>query len=238
MIAILALLFSFGTTVVSYARLDQEAAHAARNELTGYMQRLGELPRLAAEVRLQHGDVAAGELLGFVNAETELIANQARSVMAIIPDRVATLEYVTVGYAFQTTGAFSQADELYQRALAVADGALDRVTALRSLAGIRFLLQDVTAGREYFADARDVYRKEVDAPPIVVAAVNAQTELNWAAAELGAGQCAEVARHVDEASTLVAGYQVDFSALIAQLRTRLATCQPISAPGALPSLAP
>jgi len=235
-ISIVALLFSFGTTVVSYARLDQEREHAVRTELTGYMQRLGELPRLATEVRLQYGDVGSSELLGFVNAETELIANQARAAMLLIPNQVATLEYVTVGYAFQTTGAFSQAEELYRLATAVADGPLDRVTAYRSLAGISFLLHDYATGRDFYGQARDIYLKEVDAPELVVASVNAQTEIQWAQAELGAGQCAAATTHADAADALVRGESlVTFAPLVAQLRAALNACPTVSpSPAASP----
>ena len=224
-ISIVALLFSFGTTVVTYTRLDQEREHAVRTELTGYMQRLGELPRMAAEVRLQYGAAGSSDLLGFVNAETELIANQARAAMLIIPNQVSTLEYATVGYAFQTTGAFAQGQELYQHALNVARSPLDRVTALRSLAGIEYLLRDFAAGRDYYGQAREVYSDEVGAPELVVASVNAQTELQWAAAELSAGECAEATVHADAADALVAAESlVNFVPLVAQLRTALAGC--------------
>jgi len=225
--AVIALLFSFGTTVVSYVRLDQEAQHDARNELTGYLQRLSELPRLEQEVLLEHGQSAGSQLLAFVGAERELIANQARSVMQLIPDQVLTVEYVTVGFALQNIGAFSQAQEVYRQSLEVARNPLDRVVALRSLAGIRFLLGDVDGGRELYAEARDVYSKEIDAPELVVAYVNAETELQWALTELGAGQCAEAESHIAAAEALLVGQPIApaYSPRIAQLRAQHAACQ-------------
>ncbi|MEO6350746.1 MAG: hypothetical protein ABIP53_08845 [Candidatus Limnocylindrales bacterium] len=146
--------------MVSYARLDQESSHEARQELTGYMQQLGEQPRLAAEIQLQYGVAQSNELLSFVNAETELLANQARTVMRRIPDQVTTLEYVTVGYAFQSSGHLPDAQELYGRGRDVARNPLDRVVSLRSLGNVRYLVGDTAGGRAFFAQARAVYAKE------------------------------------------------------------------------------
>jgi hypothetical protein len=227
LIAVMALLFSFGTTAVSYARLDQESAHEARQELTGYMQRLGEQPRLAAEIQLQYGAAQSNELLSFVNAETELLATQARTVMLLIPDQVTTLEYVTVGYAFQTSAHLPDAQEMYGRGRDVARNPLDRVVSLRALGNVRYLVGDTAGGRAFFAQARAVYARESDAPRIVVSSVDAETELRWASAEILVGECAEAARHVALAEQQNNDLIVDtFGPLIEQMKQQVAACRP------------
>lgn len=45
LIAFFSLALAFGTTILSTVRLDQDQRHAARTELTGYIQRLTEVKR-------------------------------------------------------------------------------------------------------------------------------------------------------------------------------------------------
>jgi hypothetical protein len=203
MLAILALLFSFGTTAVSYARLAQEDRNEARSELTGYLQRLGELPRLAAEVQLTHGDEASSGMSGFFNAETELTANQALSVMNRIPDSVTTTEYLTVGAAFVGAGSLSQADELYERALDVAKTPIERISALRSRGELSFFADDVASGRQLFRQARDVFAGETAESASLVALTDAYTEIRWGIAEINVRECEEGRSHVEEAERIL-----------------------------------
>jgi tetratricopeptide (TPR) repeat protein len=233
LVAYFALLFSLGTTVVSYIRLDQDKQHETRTELTGYIQRLEELPRVAAEDRLQYGDAGGSQLSGFVNAETQQIANQAQSLAALIPTEVSTLEYVTIGYGFQATGNFAQAAEMYQQALIATRTTQDKVVALRSLANIRFVLGDAPGGRGYFAQARAVYANDREAPALVAASENAATELQWASNELALGFCSEVVGHIDAAQALITNLPFNTQqALVDQARAQLAACHPAATPGA------
>jgi hypothetical protein len=221
-IAMLALLFSFGTTVVSYARLDQEGLHEARNELTGYLQRLGELPRLAAELQLNHGEAASAGASGFFNAEMELIANQALAVMNRIPDQVTTTEYLTVGSTFSGTGALAQADELFERGLQVAKTPIERITALRFRADLRYLMDDVEGGRELYREARGVFGQNPIEAPALVAQIDGFTEIRWAGVELNIRECDEARRHADEAERITAEYPLAvLTPLLTQLREQL-----------------
>jgi tetratricopeptide (TPR) repeat protein len=239
LVAYIALLFSFGTTVVSYVRLDQDKQHEARTELTGYIQRLEDLPRVAAENRLQYGDAGSSALSGYITAEAELIANQARAVIAVIPNQVSTVEYVTVGYAFQTTGNFEQASEMYQAALKAGTMPQDKVMAYRALANIRFVLDDPVGGRAYFTQARTIYTLDKDAPAIVVATEDEQTELQWALDEITLGNCTEAAGHIEKAQALSATLLVDNGlTLLNEAQAQLQACSAPPASGGAPSVPP
>lgn len=231
LIAFFSLALAFGTTLLSTVRLDQDQRHAARTELTGYIQRLTDIPRQQAEVVQQHPGADGSNLVAELNAQMQSVAYQARNVIRSIPNDVATVEYMAVGYAFQTLGSVTDASDLYQLGLAHAASAEDRIFALRSLGGIRFLLRDFDAGRQFFQQARDAYASDPSAPQLVVASDNAQTEIFWASAELSAGNCAEGAAHTDAAQQIMSTQALsNLGPNVAQLRTAIATCVPRATP--------
>ena len=53
-VAILAFIFSFGTTVVSYVRTEQQDIHNARTELQGYIEKLSSIPKDSYKIGRAH----------------------------------------------------------------------------------------------------------------------------------------------------------------------------------------
>lgn len=236
LISLLSLLLAFGTTFLSSARLDADREHAARVELTGYIERLTDIPRLQAEVAQQHPGSSAGNLVAELNAQMQSLAYQARNVMRTIPDQVATVEYMAVGYALQSIGALDDASELYALGLTRAAGTSDRIFALRSLAGVRFIERDFAVGRDFYQQARGAYGDETGAAELVVANDNAQTELLWANAEFGAGFCQEAARHATAASQILAAEPLpNLTAPLQQLQAAITACVPRVSPSPNPT---
>lgn len=81
MISVLALLFSFGTTAVSFHRAAQEDIRSGRAELRGILQRLTALPRDNFELTRKYKDDEEGKALtGLLNQENSLLARQASEV--------------------------------------------------------------------------------------------------------------------------------------------------------------
>jgi hypothetical protein len=222
--------------VLSSARLDADRAHAARVELTGYIERLTDIPRLQAEVALQHPGTSAGNLVAELNAQMQSLAYQARNVMRTIPDQVATVEYMAVGYALQSVGALDDAGELYGLGLTRAESTSDRIFALRSLAGLRFIERDFAAGRDFYQQAHDAHDETTGAAELVVANDNAQTELLWANAELGAGFCQEAATHATAAAQILLVEPLpNLTAPLQLLQEAIAACVPRVSPSPNPT---
>ena len=233
LISVLSLLLAFGTTFLSSTRLDEDRQHAARVELTGYIERLADIPRQQAEIVQQHPGTTASNLLAELNAEMQSLAYQARNVMRSIPSQVSTVEYMSVGYSLQTLGALDDAAELYALGLNRAVSTSDRIFALRSLAGIRFVERDYSAGRELYQQARDAYTAVTGAAELVQANDNAQTELLWGSAELSSGFCVEAATHAGAAAQIIAAESLsNLAGPLQQLQQGTAACTPRASPGA------
>jgi tetratricopeptide (TPR) repeat protein len=225
LIAVLSLLLAFGTTLISTVRLDEDRRHQARSEVTDFIARL-------AEVSKQQVDLAAANspgstnVISILNAELLSIANQARTVMATIPNDVLTGEYVAVGFTFQGQGQFEVADELYRQGLIQAANPSDQIYALRSLGQLRFLAGDVTSGRQLLQQAIDVHKDDTKTSALVTASENATTQLYWANNEMTAGQCSEAGQHLDAAQQIMSTQPLsELTPLLTQLQQALAVCQ-------------
>jgi hypothetical protein len=236
LVSFVSLLLAFGTTVLSSMRLDADQRHQARTELTGYIQRLADIPRRQAEIIQQHPGAEANNLLSELNAEQQSIAYQARNLILAIPDQVATVEYMAVGYSLQTSGALSDAEALYTEGLRRAASPSDKVYALRSLAYVRYLVRDYDRGRELYQQARDVYADAPNVAALVQANDNANTELQWANAELAYGFCTLAMTHATAAQEIMTGEPLaNLNPLLQQLLTGIAACVPRQSPTPSPT---
>jgi predicted negative regulator of RcsB-dependent stress response len=100
-ISVLALLFSLGTTGVSYWHTHQQDIHDARSELRTLIQRLNHLPieDLEYSRKYENEPKIYGRLSGLLNSENAVIAKQAADVIDRIPSNVSATEYSAVANA-------------------------------------------------------------------------------------------------------------------------------------------
>jgi hypothetical protein len=100
-ISLLALLFSFGTTIVSYQRSREQDVIASRSELRSLIQRLDQLPVQNIEYYKKYQDdpVSLNQFSSLLNSENALVAKQAADVINRIPDSVGATEYSAVANA-------------------------------------------------------------------------------------------------------------------------------------------
>ena len=196
MISFAALLFSFGTTVASYHRTQQQDLHDARAELRGFLQRLIALPRDMAE---------GGSNSAALNAENTLLANQAAEVMQRIPEYVSATEYNVVATAFLTSSLIDRSEEMLKKSLLVAKNVEEEVAAVRTYAMLLVGSGKVKEGRDMFRQALAVHRKYPSNYPSYAAWTDAQTEMHWASAEFGRRNCDESQAHLKKAFALAAG---------------------------------
>ena len=204
-ISLLALLFSFGTTAVSYYRTRQQDVHDARAELRTLIQRLGALPRENTELMakyVEHPLIAAG-LSAAVNQENALIAKQAAEVIARIPGYVSATEYLAIANALVASGISEKTAALYERAIAAAHDANDEVNALRTYGAFLFQSGDAGRGRIQFQTALNVFSKYPTRNEYYIGSTHVLTERSWAQAEYGSGGAQEAARHLEKAREYV-----------------------------------
>jgi tetratricopeptide (TPR) repeat protein len=226
LISVLSLVLAFGSTLVSTIRLDEDRRHQARAEVTNFISRLAEVSKQQVDLA-NSGSPNATNVISLLNGELLSIANQARTVMATIPNEIVTGEYVAVGYTFQTQGQFEAADDLYRQGLQRSSNPSDQIYALRSLGQVRFLAGDVASGRQLLQQALDVHKNDARTTALVIANEDATTHLYWANNELMAGQCTEAGAHLAAIQQIVAGQPlVNLGPLMGQLQQALTLCQP------------
>ena len=226
----LALLFSFGTTVVSYVRAQNQDVQSARIELRGLLQRLANLPRENVEITKKYeGDPAAiAAIGGFINQENALLARQAAEIASKIPQKyVSATEYYAIAAALQAAYNIDGAMALVTRAVDTSADLNDRVAALRMRANLLYLSGQPDAGRvDYqralnvfsdFGNVHDEYTKR---------STHIWTELAWAYSEASIGSKDVALQHIGNAenhlSSLIASPGADqLRASIKQARALL-----------------
>lgn len=190
LIALFALVFSFGTTLISQQRAVSQEQRALKQELRGLVLELARQPIKGAELQELFTDpIAKGQLSSFLNQESTIIAEQAELVASRIPSLVSSTEYVTIALAFHSSGKFSVARRLREEAVGAAVTAIDALAALRQQAVMEFQLGNYDAARSYYESAVSVFTKLPATDAQVEDYSNAQTYFFWAQQEAAYSQC-------------------------------------------------
>lgn len=162
-ISLLALLFSFGTTTVSYYyyRTRQQDIHDARTELRGLIERLSQIPRENLENSKKYANEPniLGDLSSQMNAENAMIAEEAAALVERIPSHVSAPEYTGVAIALSNSGLTDRALRLIKLGLVTADNVNDEVGLLRFDAICNFQVGDFEKGREQYKKALGIFAK-------------------------------------------------------------------------------
>ena len=201
-ISVLALVFSFGTTAVSYYRTRRQDLHDARTELRVLIQRLSALPRENAELMQRYSEhpLTAGMFSALVNQENALIAKQAAEVVDRIRAHVSATEYLAVANALNASGIFPAASVLYERAVAAARDVNDAANALRTYAASLFQAGDPGRGRIQFQMALNIFSKYPTPNAAYVASTHIVTERSWAQTEFASGSPQDAKAHLEKAA--------------------------------------
>jgi tetratricopeptide (TPR) repeat protein len=201
-ISILALLFSFSTTIYSYQRTQREDVHNAKVELRDLIQRLTDIRQENLDLGKKYADdpnallVAAGSL----NIQQIVLAKQALAIVDEIPREVSATEYYAVASALAVAGVHDRTTELYQRALNSARDVHDWVDAAHGLGQTAFSVGDLARGRAAYQQALNVFKRFPSRNVDYNQNINAYTELLWAQTELGQMQCSEAKTHLERAT--------------------------------------
>lgn len=239
-LSVVALLFSFGTTYVSYRRTAIQDVQSSRQELRGLLQRLSALPKENVDIRKRYGDDPASMNLvgGFINQENALLARQAAELARKIPaDLVSGTEYYAIAIALQNSYDLSGAEEFLQYSARAAKDFNTEIAALRFTANLQFVQGRPEAGRVEYQKALNIFSKYPGYDPFTRTSTNVWTELAWAFSEAGVGAQSFAHQHVENAKALVQALPRSpggdmLNAQVAQAEMQFATGQPVTAPGA------
>jgi len=212
LVAVLALFFSFGTTVVTYSKAEDQEYISSRIELRSIMQRLTTLPVEHTEMleKYKKMPIIASQLSAQLNSENLSLSNQAAAVIQRIEStdagrgKILDVEYLTVANALSSSFQHEKARNLMLEGYKRVRDATTEAGVLRSLASIELYFKDVKLAREYMKKARAVYENEVyktDAE-LNKQITNATTEIQWANMELALLNCVESNKHMQNALKL------------------------------------
>jgi tetratricopeptide (TPR) repeat protein len=210
-LSVVALLFSFGTTFVSYKRTVSQDIQNARVELRGLLQRLAALPRENVEFTKKYEKVdpaAVASISGSINQENALLARQAAEITTNLPPKyISATEYYAVGIAMQAAYNFEGAKKLAQKAIDVSTDLNDRVAALRMKANLLYLTGQPDAGRVEYQRALDVFSgfDKTGYDDFTKSSTHLWTELSWAFSEGNIGQKDSAVQHVANAERFLSG---------------------------------
>jgi hypothetical protein len=241
-VALLAFIFSVGTTAFSYLQANEQRIHDYRAELRNLTQRLSALPAAYLEATNKYdlnnpSDRATiRQLNRQYEIELKLLARQAASVIERIPDgQVSSAEYGTVGVSLQMGGLLEQGRQMARKAVMAARDASDRILALQLYGQSLFYAADYPAAREQFRAALS----EIDNDAAMTADQKASQKVTvlgvWIEAELSQGLCAQAQERMRELldqKTKISNpvLAAPFTSAIVSLQNQIDACGPSSAP--------
>lgn len=196
LVSMLALIFSFGTTFVSYQKADQQDIHAAKSDLRILLQRLASLPKDNFELvtRYQNDANTAQYLSGYINQENSLLAKQAAEIAERIPANISSTEYFAIHAALRFASLDQLAVKFLEKAVEKADNANDAVAALRAYGTHLISTGQLDAGRAQYRKAESLFSVYLGHADYYQKTTQILTYLNWHGAEAGVGNMDEAER--------------------------------------------
>jgi hypothetical protein len=206
LISVAAFLFSFGTTIVSYHRTNEQDVHNLKSELRALLQRLAALPKENIEVTQKYisDPSTIGILSGYINQENLLLSKQADEVIKQLPkEQVSSTDYTAVALAQENSRNFNAAIIDFNNGLKVATILDDEVAALRMLGSLEMMLGKTGDARLHLQQALDIFGKYRDYDDFTKHYTTYLTELNWAGVEAGNGNWDVAQQHVSKAEQIL-----------------------------------
>lgn len=245
-ISLIALLFSFGTTYVSYSRARTQDIHNLKAELRSMLQRLAFLPKENFDIAKKYTDDPGGVRLlsGFISQENALLVRQAADIIKLLPrEQVSSAEYYSIAIALQASNNMGGAIDFLRLAIKNADNMNDEVASLRGHADTLFLTGQQEEGRVEYQKALGIFSKYKGYNDYTQKSTNVWTELAWAISEANIGNLNLANQHVTNAesiiSTLFPGPGVELlKKQTAQVKSMLASGTPSGIPTPLPTPLP
>jgi hypothetical protein len=164
------------------------------------------LPRENFELTRRYaGDAEAQRYLGsLINTEQVVLGSQAADLISQVPDEVTASEYYAVAWALSASGQSEAGRSLLEQGLNAIEGG-DEQDVPGSLALVRqqafdhFSVGEEAEGRQLYRKALSLIDQTSETSPATVAYMKANSELQWAEAELTVRACDEARQHLERA---------------------------------------
>jgi tetratricopeptide (TPR) repeat protein len=207
LIAILALLFSFGTTYISDRRTSALDIENSRAELRALLQRMDALPKENFELAQKYpgNQAAQNTMSAYINQENAFLSRQAAEIAKKLPKgRVSATEYFAIALALEQSYNFDSSREFFQLALESATDFNDEIGALRADAELLFITGKPEAGRVQFQKALDIFSKYPNYNNFTQNSTHIWTEIAWSSSERNLGFIDLCTQHIANAERLLA----------------------------------
>jgi tetratricopeptide (TPR) repeat protein len=206
-ISVAALLFSFGTTIISYKRANDQDIHSLKSELRGILQRLAALPKENIEIYQKYASEPSSiaTISGYLNQENLLLSKQANEIIKRLPKtQVSSIDYMAVATALAQSREYAAAILNFNSALTVASTLDDETATLRVLATLEMQNGKTGDARLHFQQALDLFKKKYESyDDFTKNSVNFLTELYWASAEAWVRNMEAATQHLNSAEQLL-----------------------------------
>ncbi len=197
LISVIALIFSFGTTIVSYINLHNEDVRANHREAMALIQRITKLPIENFELMQKNKGSGPGESLSaMINQENIILASQAANLLSRYPDTFSSTEYYAIASALASSNIVDRVPFLFENAIEKAESSNDYSVASRSYAFYLYSKGDYTEGKRFYEMALGVWNKFPERNMYFVNSSDLLTFLYWSRAEL-------MAKNVKDAEELL-----------------------------------
>jgi hypothetical protein len=208
-IAVLALVFSFGTTWVSSRKADAQDVENQRIELRGLLQRLAMLPKenLDAMQKYRADPGALGTVAGYINQENAFLSAQAAEIARRLPPgKISAVEYYAIALALGNSYNLDGEKKFLSLCIQNASDFNTEIAAVRTNAILLFLTGHPDAGRVEYQKALAIFDKNEYAgyDEFTKISTHVRTQLSWAYSEYSIrGGRATAEGHIKGADGLV-----------------------------------
>ena len=205
LIALFALVFSFGTTAFSYLRTQQQDIHDRRVELRGVLQRLLELPKdLYTFNKRAISDPASSSTSATITKEIAILAQEADDIIRRLPrDQIVAADYIAIASSHSLAANYALAAQDYTSSLLLPHSAEDEIEVLNALGFIKISIGKYSEARSHFKSAAEIFSRYPTADEYSRNSGTITTELNWAVAESNAGNPQEATKHFAKADAVI-----------------------------------
>lgn len=182
-ISLIALLFSLGTTIVTYYHNREIDIQNNKIELRRITERLMHLYQMQEEImdKYHSNPLAASRMGGYINQENSFLSAQAHSIINYLPfNRVSAIELYSFANCLYNAYQPEEALKLLARAKMVANDVNTESSILRYKGMIYFYLGNPEEGRTYLEDALNVFDKYPEHTDETKASTHITTLLKWA----------------------------------------------------------
>jgi tetratricopeptide (TPR) repeat protein len=156
LISLAALLFSFGTTAVTFKRSDDQLTHDRQVELRDLLHKLSAIPQQISEANVKYANDAGTRdyVTAWIVSEQSVLAIEADEVIRKLPaSQQIAADYIAIAYSHSSASRYRAAIDDLNEALKLKPNPDDEIGALWGLGHNNMLIGNVGAARAAYDSA-------------------------------------------------------------------------------------